>query len=299
MTAKASVAGAAPLTPHPWTLYLGDCIEGMRELPDKSVDHFVCDPPYRRDLYLGFRTNAGARGHSLGARNRRFGHESKAHLELANMAIGSADDLAAPAVAEMLRLSRRWMVIFHDAEGGEMWRTPLGAAHIRCGVWVKTNPVPQISGDRPAQGYEAIEIAHGPGRKRWNGGGRPAVWTAGALQGNWGERVGNPHPCPKPLEIMEGLIRDFTDPGDLVCDPFAGSGTTGVACIRLGRRFLGWEKDPNFHAVAVKRLSAARQHYELLPRPAKPKQQGLGFTSVEAPQALSNSSRPADPEEAA
>ena len=63
--------------------------------------------------------------------------------------------------------------------------------------------------------------------------------------------------------IMESLVRDFTDPGDLILDPFAGSGTTGVAAIRLGRRFIGWEKDPKYHAIALKRLTAAKEQLEL------------------------------------
>jgi DNA modification methylase len=67
----------------------------------------------------------------------------------------------------------------------------------------------------------------------------------------------------KPLPLMESLVRDFTDPGDLILDPFAGSGTTGVAAIRLGRRFIGWEKDPKYHTIAVKRLTAAREQREL------------------------------------
>jgi site-specific DNA-methyltransferase (adenine-specific) len=62
---------------------------------------------------------------------------------------------------------------------------------------------------------------------------------------------------------MESLVRDFTDPGELVCDPFAGSGTTGVACLRLGRRFVGWEKDERYFRVAVKRLTAAREQLRL------------------------------------
>ena len=80
------------------------------------------------------------------------------------------------------------------------------------------------------------------------------------------------HMTEKPLPLMEALVRDFTDPGELICDPFAGSGTTGVACKRLGRRFVGWERDPKFHAAAVKRLDAAREQYELVQRGPKPKQ---------------------------
>jgi site-specific DNA-methyltransferase (adenine-specific) len=54
---------------------------------------------------------------------------------------------------------------------------------------------------------------------------------------------------------MQELIRDFTDEGELILDPFAGSGTTAFAAARLGRRFVGWEKDPDIHAAAMERLA--------------------------------------------
>jgi site-specific DNA-methyltransferase (adenine-specific) len=76
---------------------------------------------------------------------------------------------------------------------------------------------------------------------------------------------------------MEALIRDFTDPGDLVCDPFAGSGTTGVAAIRLGRRFIGWERHPKFHADATARLERTHMQYELFERMPKHRQAKLSF----------------------
>jgi site-specific DNA-methyltransferase (adenine-specific) len=58
---------------------------------------------------------------------------------------------------------------------------------------------------------------------------------------------------------MEILVRLFSDRGELIADPFTGSGTTGVAALRLGRRFLGWEMDPRYAAMARKRLEAARE----------------------------------------
>ena len=258
-------------------LRLGDCLDpvtGMASLGDGSIDHVITDPPYSRDLYLSFRTNrrgnhradntapAGPIGKGSMARGRRA-PATPSFLALANESIGAADDVATPCCEQLIRTARRWILIFHDAEGGEMWRVPLGELHVRCGIWVKTNPMPQVSGDRPAQGFESLEIAHAKGRKRWNGGGRSAVWTEGAVQGNWTERAGNDHPCPKPEALMEKLIRDFTDPGDLILDPFSGSGTTGVAAIRLGRRFIGWERDLKYHAIALKRLTAAREQLEL------------------------------------
>ena len=53
---------------------------------------------------------------------------------------------------------------------------------------------------------------------------------------------------------MRQIVEDFTDPGDLILDPFAGSGTTGVAAIHLGRRFIGWELSEEYHAIATRRL---------------------------------------------
>ncbi|KKL26401.1 hypothetical protein LCGC14_2395670, partial [marine sediment metagenome] len=64
------------------------------------------------------------------------------------------------------------------------------------------------------------------------------------------------HPCPKPIALMERLVLDFTDPGDLICDPFAGSGTTAVAALMHGRRFIGWERDPEFFADAARRIAS-------------------------------------------
>ncbi len=92
------------------------------------------------------------------------------------------------------------------------------------------------------------------------------------------------HREEKPLALMEALVRDFTDPGELIADPFAGSGTTLVAAKRLGRRAMGWEIDPGYHAIAVKRIAAAREQYQLpLSSEPEPKQQALTGTAAQAP----------------
>jgi DNA modification methylase len=125
-------------------------------------------------------------------------------------------------------------------------------------MWFRTDGTPQISSDRPAQGAEGIAVMHRPGVKlRWNSGGKRGVWVCGV------ERDNRQHPTQKPITLMESLIADFTDPGDLILDPFSGSGTTGVAAIRLGRRFIGWERDPKHAGTARKRLSAAREQLGL------------------------------------
>jgi site-specific DNA-methyltransferase (adenine-specific) len=126
---------------------------------------------------------------------------------------------------------------------------------VRFGIWDKPNGAPQYTGDRPSQGWEAIAILHRAGkRKKWQGGGSRAVWRCNkshqdAYEGN--------HPTVKPLELVERLIRLFTDEGDTILDPFMGSGTTGVACMRTGRKFIGIEKDESYYEIACKRIADA------------------------------------------
>lgn len=127
-----------------------------------------------------------------------------------------------------------------------------GGANVRrLGVWIKPDGMPQFSGDRPGMGYESIVFAHAKGRSAWNGGGRVGVFTHNK---NDPDRSG--HDTQKPLPLMLELIELFTDPGDLVVDPYFGSGTTGVAALRLGRRVIGVERDPRYAAAARERLEA-------------------------------------------
>ena len=79
-------------------------------------------------------------------------------------------------------------------------------------------------------------------------------------QSNWNLEQ-KEHPAQWP-ELLPRCILSRT-PGDVVLDPFMGSGTTGVAALRLGRNFIGFERDPKYHAIAMKRLRAAREQLEL------------------------------------
>jgi site-specific DNA-methyltransferase (adenine-specific) len=154
--------------------------------------------------------------------------------------------------------------VFCQVEAALKWAHALqagGLVYRRTGIWVKPDGMPQFSGDRPGMGYESLVIAHAPGRSTWNGGGRHGVWTFNKIGPDDRDRTG--HETQKPLALMEALVRDFTDEGDLVLDPFAGSGTTGVACRRLGRRFLGWERDPKYAAIAEKRIAGAREQMRM------------------------------------
>ncbi len=238
-----------------WTLNLGDCLDpvsGMASLRDKSVDHVITDPPYEAEAHTLQRMTPRGPGKGKSA------PESKP-IEFDPI---TQEEREASGV-EIPRLARRWMIVFCQVEAVAAWRLELetnGARYRRCCVWVKPDAQPQLSGNMPAMGYETFVAAHSPGRFRWNGGGRPGVYSVNRKHP---ASRANCHPTEKPEELMERIVRDFTDPGDLILDPFAGSGTTGVAAIRLGRRFIGWERDPKYHAIAVKRLTAAREQLEL------------------------------------
>jgi site-specific DNA-methyltransferase (adenine-specific) len=231
-----------------WELRCGDCLDpetGLASLGEKSVDHCITDPPYGQATHSGARTGDGDR------------------VLVPFAAID--DDGIATAFAAVGRVCRRWVVSTLEWQhvGRLEGAPPVGLRFVRFGVWIKENGAPQFTGDRPATGWEAVVVMHGDGVKlRWNGGGHHAVWNV--LKHN-GE-----HPTEKPLALVEKWVRDFTDPGDLICDPFAGSATTGVAAIRLGRRFVGWEKSPKYFELALRRLRGAREQFDLFERRAAP-----------------------------
>jgi site-specific DNA-methyltransferase (adenine-specific) len=173
-------------------------------------------------------------------------------------------ELMKELAGQLARVTRRWIVVFSAEMQVGQWVTALelaGVRFVRLGVAVRTNPRPQMSGDRPAPAADHVVIGHAVGaRLRWNGGGRAARWETPGARYDEGGQV---HPCQKGLDLMRQLVEAFSDAGELVLDPFAGVGTTAVACRKVGRRFLGWEIDPAYHSAALRRLAAAREQLRL------------------------------------
>jgi site-specific DNA-methyltransferase (adenine-specific)/modification methylase len=96
-------------------------------------------------------------------------------------------------------------------------------------------------------------------------------WTIAQTNG---ERVN--HPTQKPLELMKWCIEKLPDKTETILDPFMGSGTTGVACAKLGRKFIGIELEPKYFDIACKRIEAAYKQPDLFVEPpAKAVQGGL------------------------
>lgn len=210
-----------------------DCrkARGLPDLDDLSVDVMISDPPYDPESHANQRAGAG-RGRVV--KTRVVGFEALSDADRRLIAVQAA------------RVVRRWVVLFCSIEDVRAWRDDLelaGLDYVQTMVWYKPGAAPQFNGKGPAQACEAIVVAHQPGRRHWNGGGRhgyfehPPVRSRGDVDG-W-PRV---HETQKPIALMRELIELFSDKGELVLDPFAGSGTTGAAALELGRSFLGMER---------------------------------------------------------
>lgn len=240
-------------------MHHGDCLPWLRSLPDKSVDHAIMDPPYSAHVHANART-AVRKVPLVGGKGGKFASNGRRAIDRGvdfGFAHVTPETIGAVAV-EVARVVRRWTLIFSDVESCHLWRAALeqaGLVYKRTCSWETIGGAPQFSGDRPASGFETITCAHQPGRTRWNGGGKQGRYSVPIVLNRGGTPV-RFHPTAKPLDLMLALVADFTDPGDLILDPFAGSATTGAAALRLGRRFLGAEQDPGHHATACERLAA-------------------------------------------
>ena len=214
------------------TLYHGDSRAVLADL--ETVDHVITDPPYSTATHKG-------------ARTRTTGAKSNVLVDFAEW---SDDDLFA-AFDRFGQIVQGWVIATMDYKHVARLsdEPPAGLKFARFGVWVKPNSTPQLTGDRPAQGWEAVACLHSD-RKRmaWNGGGKRGVWTHNTINAK-------DHPTAKPLPLLNDFVTMFTNPGETILDPFAGSGTTLVAAKAAGRKAIGVEMDERHCDTIAKRLS--------------------------------------------
>lgn len=234
-------------------LYLGDCLEILPLL--ERVDSIITDPPFEKEAHTAVRrTQASIR--------------TDTPAELGFDAITEETRLAVPLWAA--GNCSGWLLAFCQVEAVSAWRDAMEAAGLkykRGMAWVKPDSSPQFNGQGPAQGYECIASAWcGSGISRWNGGGRRGVFTHLT---NQPDRDGR-HPTEKPVPLMRELVGLFTGPGQVVLDPFMGSGTTALGCIKTGRRFVGIERDPVHFQTAVERIEDAVSRPDLFIESSKP-----------------------------
>lgn len=219
------------------TLYLGDCLEVLPTLAAGSIDAVVTDPPYNFD----------SRGGGLYADHH--------HLDTIRDSFG--DDYSPDKfLPKILDLFGRNLCIWHSqkllknyidfAENNSLnWDLMF---------WHKTNAMPNYGGKLMSDTEYCIRIfragdsyiARGLNHKNYR------KYYIDNVQPN------NGHPTPKPLPLIKKQVVLFSRDGDTVLDPFLGSGTTGVACVQTGRKFIGIEIDPHYFDIAVKRIKQAQ-----------------------------------------
>lgn len=232
-------------------LILGDALQIIPELD--PVDHVIGDPPYEQSLH-------DAKNGLLGRHLRADGSNPlrvDGGVLLRELDFDGIDGIREDFTNLAARICGKWLIVFCTVEGTTRWAeviNPTPMKYKRACIWVKPDSTPQLNGQGPAQGAECFVTAWaGPGHSKWNAGGKRGVYTHLT---NPPDRHGG-HPTEKPWRLMRDIILDFTAPGDLILDPFAGSGTTLVAAALTGRRAIGIEQNPDYFAMAEARVRKA------------------------------------------
>lgn len=223
-------------------LYCGDCLELLARVPTGSVDLIVTDPPYQIDSTKG--------GGGIGRKMKNT------QDELAEKGIVSGFD--GRILDEMMRVCKvPNMYIWCNAKQIPMYLDFFVKKH-KCNfdilVWVKTNAIPAFSNKYLTDKEYCLYFRKG-------GFCKPADYeharTAWFQPINLKDKKMYNHPTIKPLNIIETLVANSSKRGDVILDPFMGSGTTGVACRRLGREFIGAELREDYFGVAERRIQEA------------------------------------------
>jgi len=241
-------------------LYQANCLELLKDLPESSVDMIFADPPYCLSNG-GFTCHAGKMvSVNKGKWDRSLGFTGNYSFTRSWL-------------AECQRILK---------PNGTIWVS--GTSHIihiigccldELGykilndiIWVKTNPPPNLSCRYFTHATETIIWAgrdkkcrhlfnYDLMKKQNNGKQMLSVWSIDAPKQH--EKIFGKHPTQKPLKLLERIILASTNEYDLVLDPFSGSSTTGIAALRLNRRYIGIELENEFIELSIKRYKNEQQ----------------------------------------
>ncbi|MBR0553859.1 site-specific DNA-methyltransferase [Stakelama marina] len=264
VAAKPRVAKEAPSAPLPLdTILQDDCIAAMKSLPAKSIDMIFADPPY--NLQLG------------GDLNRPDGSQ----VDAVNDAWDKFDSFAAYDAFTKAWLAEARRIL---KDNGSIW--VIGSYHniFRVGtaiqdsgfwilndiVWRKANPMPNFRGTRFTNAHETLIWASMGEKAKYTFNYRSMKTLNDELQmrSDWEFPIcGGPerlkkdghkvHPTQKPEALLYRVMLAASKPGDVILDPFFGTGTTGAVAKRLGRRWIGIEREGNYIEAAQERIDAA------------------------------------------
>jgi len=224
-------------------LILGDCLDVLRTLEPGSVDAVVTDPPYGISYQSAWRTD------------KRL-WKPKIANDRSPFVWWLRDAAGALAPGGCLLCFCRWDV-------AEAFRVAIGWAGLKVRgqiVWDRLGHGAGDTAGSPAPCHDLVWYAT-KGRRVFHGSRPKSVVRAMRLAG-----AALSHPNEKPLGLLVGLVESYAAPGGTVLDPFMGSGTTGVACVRTGRRFVGVEISPEYYEIAERRIAAEQAKTPLFPQ---------------------------------
>ena len=261
-TAKAAAKAGAPHPNLPLGQILdGDCIEAMRSLPDNSVDCVFADPPY--NLQLGGDLNRPD-GSQVDAVNDHWDQFDSFQLY---------DKFTREWLSEARRVLKPdgalWVIgSYHNIFRVGSILQDLGFWILNDIVWRKTNPMPNFKGTRFTNAHETLIWASMGEKSRYQFNYRAMKTLNDELQmrSDWvmpicagAERLKEDgkkaHPTQKPEALLYRVLLATTEKGDVVLDPFFGTGTTGAVAKRLGREWIGCEREDFYRKVATKRIA--------------------------------------------
>jgi len=235
---------------HGWHLHEGEALAYLRTLPDASVGALITDPPY---------SSGGAfRGDRAASTSTKYVQTGTIDKGVDFM--GDTRDQLSWIAWEAIWLTECWRVLKPGAPFAMFidWRQlaamvtavqVAGFTHRGIAVWNKPNPRPTPGG--PAN---ACEFVVWGSRGAWDRKAEAGVITLPGMVTAEVPRESREHQTQKPLAVMRWIC-GLADPGSVILDPFAGSGTTGVAALELGHRFIGCEGVAHYAEVSRQRLA--------------------------------------------
>lgn len=215
-------------------LWLGHCLEILPTFG--NVDACITDPPYGIAYVSAWRKRG---------RTEMLANDDSAPTEAVMYMAALLADGGAMYLATRFDVAAQW----NDAvrATGMTLKTPI--------FWDKGNHTSgDLDGDFGAQ-VEIFIFAH-KGRHKLRGNRLANLWR-------FPREVAGEHPTPKPVPLMERMVACSTDNGQTILDPFMGSGTTGVACMNLGRKFIGIEIEPKYFEIACERIENAQRQQRM------------------------------------
>ena len=218
--------------------YNEDCMEIMEHLPDSIFDLVVTDPPYE----------IATRGAGI------YKQDDKKYVqELDVMSNGFSEEV----LDQLCRLMKKINIYIFCSQKQIIPLLTYFVVNRGCNyniiTWHKTNPIPAC-GNKYLTDTEYILFFREKGVKVYGTYETKKTWYATPL--NQGDKKKYNHPTIKPVDILQNLIINSSKEGEVVFDPFMGSGSTGVACKKTNRDFVGIEIDKNYYDIAVERIEA-------------------------------------------